>query len=151
MPPTYTLPPNINDFKTCYAHPPPANIASPSFGSDVAARLYRGTLRAAVVHIPLVALKMSTLLRGSPISPAQGISNQRRQQKQTVSLATMPLPHTPTPTINNFNTCYAPMPPANIASPSFGSDVAASCRRPTLRAAVVQIPLLALKMSTALV
>jgi len=94
----------FNDCNTCYAPWPPANIASPSFGSDVAARQHRATLRAAVVHIPLVALKMSTLLPPTP--PAQDISNQRRQLKQTSQLASIlrPSPNTPPPAINNFNT-----------------------------------------------
>ena len=151
-PPTNTPPTAINDFNTRYALEPPANIASPSFGSDVAARLYRATLRAAVVHIPLLALKMSTVLT-SPLASAQGISNQQRQLKQTSQIASIlpPLPHTPKPTIKGFNACYAPIkPPANIASPSFRSDVAARYDRLTLRTAVVHIPLLALKMSTVL-
>ncbi len=139
----------INDFNTCYVLEPPANIASPSFGSDVAERAYRATLRAAVVHISLVALKMSTVLTGAPAASAQGISNQLWQQKQPVSLARMPPIHTTPPAIN-FNTCYAPRPPVNIASPSFGSDVAARNHRATLRAAVVHIPLLVLKTSTVL-
>jgi len=147
MPPTHAPPPAMDDCNTCYAPWPPANIASPSFGSDAAARPDRATLRAAVVHIPLLALKMSTVLK-TPVAPAQGISNQQRQQKQTLSLATMPPTHAPPPAINDFNTCYAPAPPANIASPSFGSDVAARWNRATLRAAVVHIPLVALKMST---
>jgi hypothetical protein len=41
-------------------------------------------------------------------------------------------------------------PPANMANPCSGSDVAASAPLPTLRAAVVQRPLVASKMSTAL-
>ncbi len=147
----HTPPPAINNFNTCYALWPPANIASPSFGSDVAARYTRATLRAAVVHIPLLELKMSTVLT-TPIAPAHGISNQRRQLKQTSQLASIfpPPQNKPPPEINHFNTCYAPWPPANIASPSFGSDVAARLHRATLRAAVVHIPLLALKMSTEL-
>jgi hypothetical protein len=94
-----------------------------------------------VVHIPLVALKMSTVLTG-PLAPAHGISNQRWQLKQATQLASIlpPTPHTPTPAINDFNTCYAPKPPANIASPSFGRDVAASPYRVTLSDAVVHVP-----------
>ncbi len=144
--PLHTPTPAINDFDTCYALKPPVNIASPSFGSDVAESHSRAKLRAAVVHIPLVALKMSTVLTGEPLAPAQGISNQRRQLKQTSQLASI----FPPPQNNHFNTRYALWPPANIASPSFGSDVAARYTRATLRAAVVHIPLLALKMSTVL-
>ncbi len=131
--PPHAPPPAINDFNACYTLLPPANIASPSFGSDVAARYARATLRAAVVHIPLFALKMSTVLAGL-LAPAQGISIQRRQQMRTTKLASMisPPPHTTPPAINNFNTCYALWPPANIAIPSFGSDGAARQHRATL-------------------
>ena len=41
---------------------PPAKIANPAFGSDVAARNNPALLRAAVVHVPEVASKMSTTL-----------------------------------------------------------------------------------------
>jgi hypothetical protein len=41
---------------------PPANIANPWLGSDVAARYHLATLRAAVVQRPLVPSKMSTAL-----------------------------------------------------------------------------------------
>jgi hypothetical protein len=41
---------------------PPAKIATPRFGSEVAARAYRATLRAAVLQAPDVTLKMSTAL-----------------------------------------------------------------------------------------
>jgi hypothetical protein len=44
---------------------PPANIASPRFGSDVAARNHNGSLRAAVLHVPVLALKMSTALNAT--------------------------------------------------------------------------------------
>ena len=52
---------------------PPANMAIPWFGSDVAARLPLATLRAAVVQRPLVPSKMSTALLQSP-AHAQRIS-----------------------------------------------------------------------------
>ena len=52
---------------------PPANIATPSFGSDVAARKNRAALRAAVVQAPLLTLKMSTTLEHGP--PAQGVKS----------------------------------------------------------------------------
>jgi len=70
---------------------------------------------------------MSTVL-AKLLAPVQSISNQRRQLKQTSQLASIlpPAQHTP-PAINDFNTRYKPYwPPANIASPSFGSDVAAT-------------------------
>ncbi len=155
-PKPHTPHPAINNFNTCHAPLPPANIASPSFGSDVAATKYRATLRAAVDHIPLAALKMSTVLTASllapgPLAAAQGISNQRRQLKHTSRLASIlpPPPHAPSPAINNFNTCCAPTPPAKGARPSIGSDVTAKYVRAMLRAAVVHIPRVALKMSTA--
>jgi hypothetical protein len=43
---------------------PPAKIATPAFGSDVAARSDRATLRAAVLQAPFVTLKMSVTLQG---------------------------------------------------------------------------------------
>ncbi len=50
--------------------PPPAKIATPRFGSDVAARFCRPTLRAAVLQAPDVTLKMSTALESPPPMPA---------------------------------------------------------------------------------
>ncbi len=91
LPPPQTPPPAITDINTCNALEPPANIASPSFGSDVATSHHRATLRAAVVHTPLVALNMSTVLTAFPLAPAQRTSNQQQQQQQHTS----PLPHTP--------------------------------------------------------
>ena len=66
----------------------------------------------------------------------------------------------PTPTSHHLAisttqniTTYVPFqPPANMANPWFGSDVAASARSlATLRAAVVQRPLVPSKISTALI
>jgi hypothetical protein len=48
-------------------------MANPWFGSDVAARSFLATLRAAVVQRPLVASKMSTALL-TPPAHAQRIS-----------------------------------------------------------------------------
>jgi len=66
----------------------------------------------------------------------------RHQHKQASQLACAPTPppHTPAHAINNFHTCYAPPPSANIASPSFGSDVAAIPSRATLSNAVAHVP-----------
>ncbi len=75
-PPPRTPTPAITGINTYDAPEPPANIASPSFDSDVAARLYRATLRAAVVHTPLLALNMSTVLTALPVLSAQRVSNQ---------------------------------------------------------------------------
>ena len=45
-----------------YALAPPPNNASSGFSSDVAANNHLATLRTAVLQVPLVALKMSTVL-----------------------------------------------------------------------------------------
>jgi hypothetical protein len=58
---------------------------------------------------------------------------------------------TKSPSINNSKQNHTPLsPPANMANPCSGSDVAANSNLATLSAAVVQRPLLASKMSTAL-
>ena len=49
-----------------YVLSPPAKIATPTFGSDVAARRSRATLRVAVLHVPDVTLKMSTASETPP-------------------------------------------------------------------------------------
>jgi hypothetical protein len=87
-----------------------------------------------------------------PLIPAKRISNQQHQQQQHISPLphALPLPIRHPPPITDIKTRDAPWPPANIASPSFGSDVAARLYRATLRAAVVHTPLVALKMSTVL-
>jgi hypothetical protein len=86
LPPCKNTSPQV--INTCYAREPATNIASPSFGSDVAATYDRAIMRASVVHIPLLALKMSTVLT-APVASAQGISNQQRQLKQTLKLASI--------------------------------------------------------------
>jgi hypothetical protein len=74
MPPASHITPscNINDSKKKMTYVPlypPANMANPWFGSDVAAcHAALATLRAAVVQRPLVASKMSTtLLKALPV------------------------------------------------------------------------------------
>ncbi len=57
---------------------PPANMANPWFGSDVAAREPLTTLRAAVVQRPLVELKMSTALLKLLSAHAHRISTSKR-------------------------------------------------------------------------
>ena len=58
---------------------------------------------------------------------------------------------TQSPSINNSKQNHTPLsPPANMANPCSGSDVAANSNLATLSAAVVQRPLLASKMSTSL-
>jgi hypothetical protein len=64
---------------------PPANIAIPSFGSDVAARAVRAALRAAVVQAPLFTLKMSTALVGA--LPAQSSKNKKKQDQHAPTRA----------------------------------------------------------------
>jgi hypothetical protein len=71
---------------------PPANMANPCSGSDVAARPSLATLSAAVVQRPLVASKMSTMIT----PPAQRISaHPQRLKKRLPPPNTRPL--TPTP------------------------------------------------------
>jgi hypothetical protein len=96
-------------------------------------------------------VNVSTVFEAAPFETEKCIRNQTSSTRNQYQFQkSISFPHTPTPAINNFNTCYAPTPPANIASPSFGSDAAARYARATLRAAVVHIPLVALKMSTVL-
>jgi hypothetical protein len=54
--------------------PPPANMANPWFGSDVAARPALATLRAAVIQRPLLPSKMSATSNRRPPAHAQRIS-----------------------------------------------------------------------------
>jgi hypothetical protein len=133
-------------------------MANPSFGSDVAAILPLATLRTAVVQRPLDPLKKSTALDAVLPARVQRISIHLQPLK-----ARLPPPNTcplPIPAAHNLATSttqtklrYVPFlkwPPANIANPSFGSDVAANSPLATLRTAVVQRPLDPLKKSTAL-
>jgi hypothetical protein len=120
---------------------PPANMANPWFGSDVAARANLATLREAVVQRPVIASKMSTALL-TPLAAAQRIST-RLQHLKARLLPRNTCPPTPTShhlaistTQNRIS--HAPLPPANMANPWFGSDVAAGFHLATLRAAVVQ-------------
>jgi hypothetical protein len=131
-------------------------MANPCSGSDVAARIPLAALSEAVVQRPLVALKMSTASR-KPLDTAQRISAHLQRLK-----ARLPPPNTRTPDSNitqspNVNNSKqknnhkpVPNPPANMANPCSGSDVADREALATLSAAVVQRPLVALKMSTAL-
>jgi hypothetical protein len=70
-------------------HVPPAKIATPAFGSDVAARFDRATLRAAVLQAPDVTSKMSTTLEKVPA--AHGI-----RQAHAIDTITAP-PHSRIP------------------------------------------------------
>jgi hypothetical protein len=97
---------NINNSKNKMKYAPlawpPANMANPWFGSDVAARYHLATLRAAVVQSPLVALKMSTaLLLTRLLAPAhaQRISVHLQRNKASLfSRNTSP----PTPTSHHL-------------------------------------------------
>jgi len=74
---------------------PPAKIATPRFGSDVAARPVRATLRAAVLQAPDVTLKMSTALELLP-STAQGMRLAHAISRATPAHSSIrfPKPHT---------------------------------------------------------
>jgi hypothetical protein len=133
---------------------PPANMANPWFGSDVAANLDLDMLREAVVQSPVIALKMSTAFVLKPPVHAQRIST-RLQHLKARLLPRNTCPPTPTShhlaiSKNQNRISHAPLPPANMANPWFGSDVAARSPLATLREAVVQSPVIALKMSTTL-
>jgi hypothetical protein len=136
-----------------HAHCPPAKIATPKFGSDVAAMDPRATLRAAVLQAPEVALNMSTALEKLLPLTAQGMrtanaickatrAHSRSESKMTTTQHTKIVE-------NNIASTHVLQPPAKIASPIFGSSVAAILYRATLRAAVLQAPEVTLKMSTA--
>ena len=127
----------------------------PSAGCDAAASSLLPTLSAAVIQRPLLASQMSTELLTSP-PPAQRIGAHLQGLKPR-----LPPPNTrppPTPTSHNLPIStktqtknHKPVkPPANMANPCLGSDVAASTLLATLSAAVIQRPLLASKMSTEL-
>jgi hypothetical protein len=134
---------------------PPAKIATPRFGSDVAARSDRATLRAAVLQAPDVALKMSTALEGF-LPSEQGMRLAHAISKATSAHSSIRFPNPHNTTRIDAKICqkstwqHVPLPPAKIATPTFGSDVAARSARPTLRTAVLQAPDVALKMSTTL-
>ncbi len=68
---THNLPISTTQYKKHKPMPPPANMANPCSGSEVAASALLATLSAAVVQRPLVASKMSTTLLRPP--PAQQI------------------------------------------------------------------------------
>jgi hypothetical protein len=128
---------------------PPAKMASPWFGSDVAARFHRATLRAAVFHFPLIASKISATALPEPLPTAQHISNPKRSTCNPTASLPLPSPKTHNTRQNQSqNKDHKPKPPAKMASPWFGNDVAARSNRASLRAAVVHFPLLASKIST---
>jgi hypothetical protein len=133
-------------------------MANPWFGSDVAARRPLATLRTAVVQRPLDPSKTSTALDGVLPARVQRISIHLQRLK-----ARLPPPNTrPLPIPASHNLAISPTqtklryvpflkwPPANMANPWFGSDVAANSPLASLRAAVIQRPLDPSKTSTAL-
>jgi hypothetical protein len=131
-------------------------MANPWFGSDVAERYHLPTLRAAVVQRPLVPSKMSTALLNTAPDHAQRISIHLQHLKARL-LPRNTCPPTPTShhleiskAQNKIENAPLAWPPANMANPWFGSDVAARKFLATLRTAVVQRPLVPSKMSTAL-
>ncbi len=73
---------------------PPAKTAIPRFGRDVAARSRRATLRAAVLQVPAVTLKMSTALDMTlPLIATAAQGRETRTQAQHATL--LPLMHPP--------------------------------------------------------
>jgi hypothetical protein len=131
---------------------PPAKIAIPTFGSDAAASHIRFALRAAVLQVPDVTLKMSTALE-RPLIAAQGMRlahTQSANQPPPTQPSDSPTHTTQLAKIRKSTWQHVPPPPAKIATPTFGSDVAARSVRATLRAAVLQAPDVTLKMSTTL-
>ncbi len=81
-----------------HALEPPAKIATPTFGSDVAARSDRASLRFAVLQTPDVTLKMSTALEKTPLSAAQGMRLAHAISEPTSAHSTIrfPNPHNST-------------------------------------------------------
>ena len=101
----------------------PANIAKPCFGSDAATREPRASLRAAVLHRPLLALKISTALLTVPAKRHKRSATQA--QPPPPSTQNMLPPHLPNnkahatrrtinPPTNNHKSV---IPPAKIANP----------------------------------
>jgi hypothetical protein len=75
-----------------YIPEPPAKIATPTFGSDVAARQHRATLRAAVLQAPDVTMKMSTAL-DQKLPAAQRMRLEYAISKPTTAHSTIPFPN----------------------------------------------------------
>ncbi len=110
-------------------------------------------LSAAVLHIPLLASKISTALLQPPPpehTSVIGSSSSACFQPQPHSPLFNPSTHTQLVHSAKKKSNHRPMPPANIANPWIGSEVAARPSRATLSAAVLHLPLLASKISTAL-
>jgi hypothetical protein len=131
---------------------PPAKIATPTFGNDVALREYRASLRAAVLQAPDVALKMSTAVEPLVPPAAQGMRLAHAIRKAASDHSSIPYPNPHNTTRKDTKKSiwqHVPPPPAKIAIPWFGSDVAARYPRASLRAAVLHFPDVTLKMSTA--
>jgi len=105
---------------------PPAKIATPASGSDVAARDRRAWLRAAVLQVPALTLKMSTTLEKATVRCTRHQTRTRLQNTTNNPSLTHP-PHTHThPATRQTKTSQdVHWPPAKIATPAFGSDVAA--------------------------
>jgi hypothetical protein len=102
-----------------------------------------------VLQVPDVALKMSTALEKIP-PPAQGMRLAHAISKPTSAHSSIPFPNQNNTTREEYERSTWQQVPAKIATPIFGSDVAARYARATLRNAVLQDPDVALKMSTEL-
>jgi hypothetical protein len=142
---------------------PPANKAR--LETEVATTLNRATLREAVVHNPEVTLKISTTLEGrAPTLPPPNRARLKTEVAANWSRAALreAVVHKPETTLKISTTLEAFVfdqgsgsgsfddisPPPNRAR--FDTEVAAKDRRAALREAVVHIPEVTLKISTAL-
>ena len=151
IPPTHASPShpypsrNTPNKQSQDVHWPPAKIATPASGSDVAARLPRAWLRAALLQVPALTSKMSTTLKA-----AQGMRHAHVTTTSTSPHHNSRIPLAPILQHLKQKSQDVLLPPAKIATPASGSDVAARLYRNWLRAAVLQAPDVTLKMSTAL-
>jgi hypothetical protein len=128
---------------------PPAKIATPAFGIDVAASPYRGWLITAVLQDPLFTLKISTTLENG-LAATQSIRHAHTINTPQYPNRCNPLAKHIQQQLEHMSMDVQDRPPAKIATPALGSDVAASSTLAWLRIAVLQFPVATLKMSTTL-
>ena len=105
-----------------------------------------------MLQSPDVTLKMSTALE-APLSAAQGmiLAHAISKKPPPTQPSQSPTRTTQLAKMRKSAWLHVLAPPAKIATPTFGSDVAAKAYRATLRVAVLQAPDVTLKMSTALI
>jgi hypothetical protein len=131
---------------------PPPNRAR--FETEVAARLYRATLRDAVVHNPEVLLKISTTLDWSlpygcpPPNMARFETDVAARTLRLILRSAVV--HNPEVLLKISTTLDGPGPPPPPNRTMFETDVAARPLRATLRVAVVHTPEMQSKISTTL-